>query len=355
MAPPGRFARKRIIEDASSDPSRFLKTYFAERGIPESPEEDAPLLRDCVLRANGAREQFKGWRDGDDDDGRPALDLTPGEKYKRRLVNNRRSADASRVHSAVLRREHTHALRTTVAERDRMAEEVKEMKAMIAEMRAERERMIAAARARKIRRRAADACVDAGLAVGSVSAHDGSSEDGDKAGDCYTSAVAAGADADDILVPVPTVEASSASVINSAAQAIVSIGEASLDVNEVSVSDFSSEARTEKLGDVPVLPVSPSSLSELCSLQGAGASQASQDPLLALPAFSPPAPFIAPVAPLCIVGYINSQLSPGIAGCLEPSPASAPRTDDYNDTHQLSSQLFALSQGPASQPLPSQS
>jgi hypothetical protein len=41
--------RKRTIDDTDSDPCRFLQTYYRERGIPESPEDDESLLVDCVV------------------------------------------------------------------------------------------------------------------------------------------------------------------------------------------------------------------------------------------------------------------------------------------------------------------
>ena len=77
------------------------------------------MLEDCVKLADSARESFKRWRsvaEGPDlAEGQKERSLTPREKYQKRLVNNRRSAAATRVHQEVLRREHTHALRKAVS------------------------------------------------------------------------------------------------------------------------------------------------------------------------------------------------------------------------------------------------
>lgn len=125
-----RAPRKRTIEDVNSDSHKFLSAYYSNRGIPESPDDDAALLRECLGRAESARESFKRWRatpgkdgdDGDDGGGAGAVGsdgkMSAKAKYMKRLANNRKSADAARVFQEVLRREHTHALREVSRQRD---------------------------------------------------------------------------------------------------------------------------------------------------------------------------------------------------------------------------------------------
>jgi hypothetical protein len=183
-------SRKRTLDDENSDPCRFLHAYYSERGIPESPDDDALLLDDCVRRAEHARESFKRWRAADDggdalsatdvdcatpaplperrgladaaeavvarlleSDGPPAAGaaddkahvnvalLTPHEKYQRRLVNNRRSAAAARVYQEVLRREHTHALRNVSDERNKLKSDVDRLQDSLRKLREENERL----------------------------------------------------------------------------------------------------------------------------------------------------------------------------------------------------------------------
>lgn len=144
-------SRKRTLDDENSDPCRFLRAYYAERGIPESPEDDAALLTDCVRRAEQARESFKRWRASDDNnsslDGSdvvPVTEMTAREKYQRRLVNNRRSAAASRVYQEVLRREHTHALRNIAKERNDLKTDVARLNESLRQLHEENARLAAA-------------------------------------------------------------------------------------------------------------------------------------------------------------------------------------------------------------------
>lgn len=180
-----KYSRKRTLDDENSDPCRFLSSYYVERGIPESPDDDGPLLDDCVRRAELARESFKRWRSCGDDSGTalaidPAIaaaeaagttpptstatlapgegesdkgtngqpsttvnvaSLTPHEKYQRRLVNNRKSAAAARVYQEVLRREHTHALRTVCAERDSLRDDVLRLEDTLRRLREENSKL----------------------------------------------------------------------------------------------------------------------------------------------------------------------------------------------------------------------
>lgn len=323
MTPLPRVTRKRTIEDVDSDPCRFLTTYFQERGIPESPEEDAPLLKDCVARADGARDSFKRWRGGnstaDADPNKPTPALSSGEKYKRRLVNNRRSAAAARVYQEVLRREHTHALRKAAAERDSLASDVQQLNEALDSMRKENARLTNLEQAKKKRKLVkkevikdeSDACEAQEVSVGSGDAASSDEED--------ASEVASDEGGDVVAVPAAT--------------------EASAKVYALPFADISGLSTT---------PSSMTTSRALVSIFGSqGSNQGASQDHLALPAISPPAPFIAPAAPLCIFGQLNSQLSVGLAGCLQPTPPSAPNTDDFTDA----SQLFAFSQGFASQPL----
>lgn len=144
-------SRKRTLDDENSDPCRFLRAYYEERGIPESPEDDAALLTDCVRRAEQARESFKRWRASDDnssgqngEDSISVHEMSAHEKYQRRLVNNRRSAAASRVYQEVLRREHTHALRNIVNERNDLKSDVARLSDSLLKLKEENERLVAA-------------------------------------------------------------------------------------------------------------------------------------------------------------------------------------------------------------------
>lgn len=133
-----RAPRKRTIEDVNSDSHKFLSAYYSNRGIPESPDDDAALLRECLGRAESARESFKRWRatpgkegdDGEDGGGGVAGGvgadgkMSAKAKYMKRLANNRKSADAARVFQEVLRREHTHALREVSRQRDALHDDI---------------------------------------------------------------------------------------------------------------------------------------------------------------------------------------------------------------------------------------
>lgn len=372
MAPPSRNARKRTIDDAASDPGRFLSAYFLERGIPESPEDDAPLLAGCMGRADGARDAFKRWRepDGPADDARPTLDLTPGEKYKRRLDNNRRSAAAARVYQEVLRREHTHALREAAAERDGLAEDVRRLGAELADLRRENFRMAEAERARKRRRTVVlEADLVAPLAGG---AREGAgvcaSTSATSAGENNATSVANVAGVTDVAVIADAAAVTAAAVAAAEDTSGMKNAETPEKALEEEVTQVSEELKANEVGDalsaipctstVPSSSTAPRTLDELFGSQGSnkGASQDStEDALLALQAMSAASVAPAPAPTLCLFGNINSQLSIGLAGCLQPSPTSAPSTDDFNDASQLASQLFVLSQGHASQPLASQS
>jgi hypothetical protein len=156
MAP--RAPRKRTIEDANSDSHKFLTGYFTDRGIPESPDDDAALLGECLGRAENARETFKRWRagpdppkvgDGGSDSGKGEEEtgkLSAKEKYARRLVNNRKSADAARVFQEVLRREHTHALREVSQQRDLLQSDVDQLREGLRLLQEENARLAAGTR-----------------------------------------------------------------------------------------------------------------------------------------------------------------------------------------------------------------
>lgn len=103
-----------------ADPSEFLETYFRNRGIKRNIESTA--IADCVRRAEEARERFKRMRAPGAPDPVPrggnaqSAILTDAEKYSRRLVNNRKSAAATRVYQEVLKNEQAHTLTSVVEE-----------------------------------------------------------------------------------------------------------------------------------------------------------------------------------------------------------------------------------------------
>lgn len=125
-----------------ADPVDFLDTYFRDRGIKRNIE--APALAECERRAEDARESFKRMRvpgaPGPVPRGASAQSaaLTNAEKYSRRLVNNRKSAAATRVYQEVLKKEQTHMLATVVeelarskADRERIFKETKRLQGVV--------------------------------------------------------------------------------------------------------------------------------------------------------------------------------------------------------------------------------
>lgn len=103
-----------------ADPSEFLENYFRNRGIKRNIESAA--IADCVRRAEEAREKFKRMRAPGAPEPVPrggnaqSAILTDAEKYSRRLVNNRKSAAATRVYQEVLKNEQAHTLTSVVEE-----------------------------------------------------------------------------------------------------------------------------------------------------------------------------------------------------------------------------------------------
>lgn len=110
MAPPSR--KRKIAECDASDPADFLDAYFSDRNI--SGDLACSVARECETRAELARQRFKRARNAaepcEEEDAASVEALTPAEKYQRRLVNNRRSAAASRVFREVLKKERAFAL-----------------------------------------------------------------------------------------------------------------------------------------------------------------------------------------------------------------------------------------------------
>jgi hypothetical protein len=314
--------RKRTIDDTDSDPCRFLQTYYRERGIPESPEDDESLLVDCVVRADGARESFKRWRGGsatvDADPDKPTVALTPSEKYKRRLVNNRRSAAAARVYQEVLRREHTHALRKAAAERDRLAQDVERLGVALHALREENEMLARIEKDKKEKRKIYKDAVVKDEVDAHVNTGDAPSSGEDEASDCEGGA---GFDAEDV-------------------------GDASPEAKKIGCKKIS-----YPLGEMPGFSAAVTVMKTPCTIPqifgSQGSNQAASQGDLDLPVISPAAPSITPAPPLFSLGMLGSQLSAGLAGCLQATPPSAPNIDDFTE----SSQLFAFSQGFASQPL----
>lgn len=107
-----------------ADPGEFLKAYFRDRGIKRRIECTA--LTECIRRAEEARESFKLMRAP----AVPALNpdatgaLSDAQKYSRRLLNNRKSAAATRVYHEVLNTEQAHSLAKVVVERDQYVAQV---------------------------------------------------------------------------------------------------------------------------------------------------------------------------------------------------------------------------------------
>lgn len=123
--------RKRSADDLT-DPDQFLEVYFEERGIDGDLTSD--ITRSIDKRAENARERFKRIRTTTGSPGEPAsFDtknemLTPEQKYKRRLVNNRKSSAASRVHREVLKAERAFALSQLVKKTKEYEQKVLDLK-----------------------------------------------------------------------------------------------------------------------------------------------------------------------------------------------------------------------------------
>ena len=123
--------KKRSSPDDNADPTEFINQYFERRGIKVT--EDSGANKDCVRRAEEAREAYKRMRScaaqdvssvrGDAPAGLDADVLTPAQKYNRRLVNNRKSAAAARVYQEVLKREQSNMLRSVEEEREKCLHE----------------------------------------------------------------------------------------------------------------------------------------------------------------------------------------------------------------------------------------
>lgn len=106
--------RKRSADHLTqlTDPDEFLESYFKKRGICGDLSSD--FTRSIDKMAECAREEFKKSRTLPETE-HALFDtknemLTPEQKYKRRLVNNRKSSAASRVHREVLKAERAWAL-----------------------------------------------------------------------------------------------------------------------------------------------------------------------------------------------------------------------------------------------------
>lgn len=99
------------IEAALSFADRYCETNGIPCDVGTSLAE-----RECHRVANEAREQFKSERDSDPtsttDDLPDRNGLTPAQKYSIRLRNNRKSANAARVFSEVLKRKQSDYLRS---------------------------------------------------------------------------------------------------------------------------------------------------------------------------------------------------------------------------------------------------
>jgi len=128
--------RKRSADELT-DPDNFLALYFEERGI--NGDLTSKITRSIDRRAEQARERFKRIRTattsaltGSPGVPGPSTDikneiLTPEQKYTRRLVNNRKSSAASRVHREVLKAERAFALNQLVQQTNEYEKKVVEL------------------------------------------------------------------------------------------------------------------------------------------------------------------------------------------------------------------------------------
>lgn len=121
--------------------AEFLYKYFKERGM----EQDAVSKpgEEIKARAEQARESFKRMRLEARGLAGSTDQMTPEDKYHRRLENNRNSAAASRVYKEVMEREAQFSLREVAKRAEEYEAQAAELKRSVDE----RERDIVAMRA----------------------------------------------------------------------------------------------------------------------------------------------------------------------------------------------------------------
>lgn len=118
-------AKKRQQEqERAKSIDEFCHKYFLKNGINGDFSKNyvAMALED---RAQKARESFKNLRNNDE---ASSQYLSKEDKYNRRLENNRKSADAAKVHRQVLAQEQAHMLWQTVKQKDELEQELRREK-----------------------------------------------------------------------------------------------------------------------------------------------------------------------------------------------------------------------------------